>query len=123
MGRGALPGSQEPCIDILQLSIVYQFGPNGQQCLDRAGVQQIFVQPLMINACPMGEGWGRISVIKQDQRGTRDGRDGNSPGQMDRAALQLHRDVLEQAKDNQTSWRSNLSICRDIRTHVISVEL
>ena len=55
MGRGALPGPQEPRTDILQLSIIYQFGPNAQQCLDRAGVQQIFVQPLMITTCPMGE--------------------------------------------------------------------
>ena len=55
MGRGALPGLEEPRADILQLSIVYQFGPNAQQCLDGAGVQQIFVQPLMITTCLMGE--------------------------------------------------------------------
>ena len=51
-------------------------------------------------------------MIKQDQRGTQGG-DGNTLGQMDGAALQLHRDVLEQAKDSQTSWKSNLSIYRD----------
>ena len=62
-------------------------------------------------------------MIKQDQRGTEDGEDGTTPGQMDRAALQLHRDVLEQAKGNQPPWRSNLSSYRDFQTHVILVKL
>lgn len=62
-------------------------------------------------------------MIKQDQRGIEDGGDGTTPGQMDKAAFQLHRDVLEQAKDNQPPWGSNLSSYRDFQTHVIVVKL
>ena len=44
-------------------------------------------------------------VIGQDQGGTPNGREDTMPGQMDRAALQLPRDIPEQAYDHLSTYR------------------